>query len=286
MRPAVAGWAAGLALAAPAAWAGTATDAQGTVHRVETAHCIITLGAGVAETVDALGRSGDVCAADASVAAYAPLAAKVRLPYHRQLSAEGLLAQGPDLVLADAASGPPAALQQVAAAGVPVFVVDDTHTVAAAAARAETLGALLDADGPGLAARIHAEVAAAQALPVAPGQRVLFVYARGAGTLMVAGTGTAAHEMITLAGADNALGDSEGWAPLTPEAVVGAQPTALLLTTTGLASVGGAAGLRAQPGLSLLGEVPVLDVDDLLLLGFGPRTGAGLAALRRALARP
>lgn len=266
-----------------AAWAGTATDVENRSVTVENPHCIAVLGASVAETVHALGHGDAVCAADASVASFGPLASKVRLPYHRQLSAEGVLAQGPDLVLADAASGPPEALEQLRTAGVPVFLVDRTATVAGAQGRARTLGALLDADGEALATRIAAEVEAAQQVPVPPGQRVLFVYARGSGTMMVGGEDTAAHEMITLAGAANALAGHAGFVPLTAEAAVGAQPTAVLVTTKGLASLGGEAGLRSQPGMSLLAEVPVIAVDDLLLLGFGPRTGEGVRALRTAL---
>ena len=73
--------------------------------------------------------------------------------------------------------------------------------------------------------------------------------------------------------------------PLTAEAVVGAQPTALLVTTKGLDALGGESGLRGQPGISLLGDVPVIAVEDLILLGFGPRTAAGVRALREGLGK-
>ena len=63
---------------------------------------------------------------------------------------------------------------------------------------------------------------------------------------------------------------------ITAESLVVAQPEVLLVTTTGLASVGGIDGLLAIPGIS---QTPagrdrrVLAYEDQYLLGGGPRTG-------------
>jgi iron complex transport system substrate-binding protein len=116
---------------------------------------------------------------------------------------------------------------------------------------------------------------------------VLFVYARGAGTLQVAGQETGAGTMIALAGGINAAQGFTGYRPLTAEAVVAAQPDVVLLTDRGLESIGGIDAVLAQPGVALTSAGTarrVVSLDDGMLLGFGPRTGDGVVALARLLA--
>jgi iron complex transport system substrate-binding protein len=60
----------------------------------------------------------------------------------------------------------------------------------------------------------------------------------------------------------------------------------LLVPSLGLQSLGGARGLLAQPGVALTpaGRAGrVVELDDLLLLGFGPRTGQAVTELTRRL---
>jgi iron complex transport system substrate-binding protein len=115
---------------------------------------------------------------------------------------------------------------------------------------------------------------------------VLFVYARGAGTVAVAGRATAADEMIRLAGGRNAIDEFDGFKPLTAEAAVTAAPDVVLMLARGIDSLGGADSVWAQPGLA---QTPaargrrLVVMDDLYLLGFGPRTGAAVSDLARQL---
>ena len=111
---------------------------------------------------------------------------------------------------------------------------------------------------------------------------MLFVYARGPSTLLVGGGGTAADAMIRLAGGTNAASGFDGYKPLTAEAAVAAAPQVILVTTSGLESVGGTDGLLDLPGLALTpaGKARrVVAMDDLYLLGFGPRVAGAMAAL-------
>lgn len=247
---------------------------------------VVTLGAALGETVLALGHGARIVAADAGSAVVPGLEDRATLGYHRQVSAEGVLAARPDLVLATTAAGPPAALDQIAAAGVRLLRLDDAPTLAGVTARIRAVGAAFAA-GPAaesLLQTIEADLAAARADAPHPAPRVLFVYARGGGALQIAGRDTAADLMIRLAGGENALGASTGYVALTPEAVAGARPAVLLLTTRGLEGLGGEAALRATPGVAGLPGLRVVALEDGLLLGLGPRTGAGARALARALA--
>jgi iron complex transport system substrate-binding protein len=103
---------------------------------------------------------------------------------------------------------------------------------------------------------------------------VLFIYARGGGVMNVAGRGTAADSIIALAGGANAVQGYDGYKPLTAEAAAMAAPDFILVTSRGLESSGGVDALLTQPGLSLTPagkDKQVIVMDDLLLLGCGPR---------------
>lgn len=253
---------------------------------------IVTVGGGVTETVFALGHGAEVVAVDSS--SVFPEAA-LRLPqvgYQRQLSAEGVLAQRPTLVVLSADAGPPAAVAQLKASGVPLVIVADGHSLDGARQKVTTIAAALgtpERAGPVLQ-KLDVDVATAapvvarnRARPV----RVLFVYSRGGASVQVAGSDTAADAMVALAGGVNAINAFSGYRPLTAEGAVLAQPDVILLPARGLAASGGVDGVLALPGLK---DTPagrarrVIAVDDLLLLGFTPRVGEGIGALAQQLA--
>jgi iron complex transport system substrate-binding protein len=183
-------------------------------------------------------------------------------------------------------------LEQLRDAGVTLVVVPDEDSIEGAKTKIATIGELFGAseraadlnrqiDLDVLEARLYLDAVRAQGKP-----RVMFVYARGAGTLSVSGTNTSAHAMIALAGGENAVTDYEGYKPLTAEAAVAAAPEVLLFLTRGLESVGGVEGLRELPGLALTPAYEagrVVAFDDLHLLGFGPRVGQAVLELTQAL---
>ena len=197
------------------------------------------------------------------------------LGYHRNIGAEGVLSLSPDLVIATTDAGPPSTLSQVEAAGVPLVVLDASPGIDGLTSRINTLAALLDAPEAG-AELLAGLTASLSAVKVDDPPRVMFIYARGGGTLNVSGTGTAAAEMISLSGAVNAVDAYEGYKPLTAEGALLAAPDVLLLTEGGLESLGGREGLLSQPGVSMTPAAQqgrIVTMEDLYLLGFGPRTG-------------
>ncbi|RYE25552.1 MAG: hemin ABC transporter substrate-binding protein, partial [Sphingobacteriales bacterium] len=115
---------------------------------------------------------------------------------------------------------------------------------------------------------------------------VLFIYARGAGTLMVAGDHTYPNSMIKLSGGKNAITGFEDFKPLTAEALVAANPDVILMFDSGLQSLGGADGLMQIPGLAQTNagkKKQVIEMDGQYLTGFGPRTGEAIATLSKKL---
>lgn len=118
--------------------------------------------------------------------------------------------------------------------------------------------------------------------------KVLFVYARGAGTLMIAGADTPMNGIIDLAGAQNAVQGIEGFKPLTEEALLAANPDAVLLFETGLESLGGKKGmLKSIPALSQTNagkEEAIITMEGGILSEFGPRVGEAAKQLNTLLA--
>lgn len=237
---------------------------------------VVAAGGTVTEIVYALGQGHLLVGVDSS-SLYPEAATKLpQVGYVRALSAEGLLSLAPTLVLTTVDAGPPAVVTQVGSAGVRVETVPGGASWEAAEARitfvAQRLGV---ADrGRTLVEEFRRERTRAEALVQARtwSPRVLFIYSRGAGTLMVAGRGTEAQAIVSLAGGTNAITGYEGYRPLTPEALASARPDVVLLTTRGLEALGGVEGLRSVPGFQAgAGSARVVALDDLLLLGFGPR---------------
>lgn len=260
-----------------------APDAQAT----STAR-IVTVGGAITETVFALGAGDDVVGVDTSSVFPESLSALPHVGYQRSLAAEGVLSLRPTLLLASSDAGPPEVLAQLRNAGVRVETITGEPSVAGARTRIGVIAQLLGRDAAPLLATFDRDLAEAEAL-VAKAKsrpRVLSVYARGANALHVLGRGSAGDALVTLAGGESAVTAFEGSKPMTAEAVVESRPDWILVPSRGLASIGGEDGLFRTPGVA---ETPagkakhVIAMDDLLLLGFGPRTGRAVVELTRRI---
>lgn len=174
--------------------------------------------------------------------------------YQRQLASEGILSLSPELFLGSDEAGPPEALEQLRSASVRVVIIPNPKTKEAIVQRVKDVGAALELVEPAqrLAADVEQSLAALEraASERKTRPRVLFLYARGQGNLLVGGRNTAADLVLSLVGCTNAASALDGFQALTPESVIGAAPDFVLVPEKGLASIGGADGLFATPGLS------------------------------------
>jgi len=264
----------------------TVINADGEEVVIEDASRIITMGGSVTEIVFALGAGDQVVARDSS-SLYPPAVDELEeVGYVRQLSAEPVLSLEPTLIITIPDAGPPEAVEQLEAAGVTLLVVPEADSIDGVtdkiAVIAEALGR--EEAGAELIETVSTDYAAAQELQteMTTTPSVMFIYARGAGAVSVAGTDTSAHAMIEMAGAENAVTEFEGFQPITAEAVVTAAPDVILMMTRGLDSLGGVEGLLEQPGIAQTpaGEnARVVVMDDLYLLGFSTRTGTAVLDL-------
>lgn len=271
----------------PAVWPQTTVaDASGRALVIQDSSRLVVVGGAITEIIYALGAGAKLVGVDTS-STYPEAATRLpQIGYQRLLSAEGVLSLNPGLIVVSAEAGPPAALRQLQATGIPLLTVPVAYTIDGVVAKIRLMAQALDLEyqGEQLVQRLLQDVAAGAARQhtthAAP--RVLCIYARGAGSLHVSGIGTAANAMINLAGGINAVTAYEGYKPLTAEAVVSAAPDVILVPARSLESIGGIDSLLSVPGMALTPAAVqrrIIAMDDLYLLGFGPRTGQAVQEL-------
>lgn len=245
---------------------------------------IVSVGSAVTEILFAIGAGADVVAVDTS-SLFPEAATKLpQVGYQRTLSAEGILALKPALVLASAEAGPPAVLDQLRGAGVRLEIVGTEPTVDGVKTTIRRIAEIVNRDPSKVLADLDVDLARASVEKdrLATHPKVLVLYARGGNTLHVFGKNTTAETMIRLAGGENAITGFEGTKPLTPEALAATAPDVIVIPSHGLESVGGVAALLKVPGVASTpaGKAHrIVAIDDLLLLGFGPRMGKAAVEL-------
>lgn len=252
---------------------------------------IVSLDAATTETLFALGLGDQLVGRDDS-SIYPEAANKVAtIGTGHQINAEAVLAMKPSLIVGRGRAMSNPSIDLLEQAGAKVLRLPDTHGVDGARERIRALGKVLAADDKAevLIASMDADLKQVEArkatLAGKPGPRVLIIYLRP-GVTMLMGDDSAAAAMVQLTGAPLALAGLAGYKEMNAEAVVAAKPDVILCYREGLESVGGAEKLWDRPGLA---QTPagankrLIAMDDLLLAGFGPRTGKAALELLDAL---
>lgn len=270
----------------------TVTSSDGREVTITDTSRILPLWGSLTEIAFGLGLSEQVVARDVSStleeAQHLPVVTRAH-----DVSAESVLALRPTVVLASESTGPASALEQIRNVGIPVITFKEPGSIDDIVPRIHDVAAALGVPERGdlLAAQIEQEIATARE-NVPPGEplKVAFLYMRGqVGVYLIAGPGSGADSMIKAAGgidAGTAMGLDNPFTPLTSEALVQAAPDVILMTSTGLESVGGIDGLLGVPGIA---QTPaganrrVITVEDGLLYSFGPRTPVALGLLIKKL---
>ena len=248
---------------------------------------VVTLGGSVTEIVYQLGQ-GDKLVGDDLSSVYPEAATKLpRVGYYRAVPVEGVLSLKPDLVLASEQAGPPDALKRMADVGVRVVTVSDAPSVDSLKSRIRSVAQALDAAPAGerMVEEVTRELARAEAVP-ATRARVLLLINR-TGSPQGAGRDTAANEVMRLAGLVNVLQDQQGYKPLSAEAVGALAPDLIVVTQASLDAGGGMDALLRMPGIAsteAAAKRRIVVMDDLLILGMGPRLPLALTRLKQEVA--
>lgn len=247
---------------------------------------IVSLSGTITEVIYALEADSELVAVDVTSTYPAAAEKQTNLGHVRAVTAESILGVKPTHVLAFGDELSPQLKGQLEKAKIEVVTFGRDYTVASSKNVIRDVAKWLDKKeaGESLIAQIDKDIDGLKKLPKKP--KVLFVYARGAGTMMVAGDGTQMTRMIELAGGQNATGGFADFKPLTAEAVVAANPDVILMFDSGKASLGDAGGVLGIPGVSATNagkNKAVIAMDGQLLSGFGPRVGQALKQLNAKL---
>lgn len=238
---------------------------------------IVSLNGTVSEIISELGLIDQIVGTDVASTYPESLADKPKVGHNKKVPVEGVLALRPNLIIGTKEDLNQETVEQFQQAGVRLILIDQQFSVEGTKNLIRTVSDSLDlsAKGDSILNTFDQEMAeVADYNTTAEKPKVLFIYARGAGTMMVGGTGTQADQVIALAGGNNVAKDFEQYRPLTPEALVAYNPDVLLFFSSGLSSLGDQEGLLNVQGVRETNagkNKNIVAMDGQLLTGFSHR---------------
>ncbi|WP_394203128.1 hemin ABC transporter substrate-binding protein [Shewanella waksmanii] len=202
----------------------------------ETTQRVVSAGAGVTELVLALDGIDELVAVDSTSQLPQGHDDIAKLGYHRMLSAEGILALSPHMLLGTDAMGPKATLDVLSGANVNVVQLPHANTKAQLLSNIEQIGELLhrQPQAQTLQANINQsfkDIEQKQQKIAQQGDapKVLFLLLQADRPARVGGDDTAADIIIKLAGGNNIAGFS-GYKSVSQEGILSLQPDVILIS--------------------------------------------------------
>lgn len=247
---------------------------------------IVSVNGTMSEIICSLGLESSLVGVDVTSTYPASLEKVAKIGHNRSVSSEGIVALVPTLVVGMENDLKPTLIEQLTASNIKTQLFKQDLSVEGTKKLITEAGIYFkqSAKATALIAQLDKDIALVKKPPVK--KKVLFIYARGAGSMMVSGTGTSVDKIIQLSGAQNAVTDFVDFKPLTAEALIAANPDVILLFESGLESIGGVDGLLKIQGISQTNagkNKKVITMDGQLLTGFGPRLGKAMIELASKL---
>ena len=254
---------------------------------------IITLSSAITETVFALELGGQIVATDVTSISPKAAADLPRVSQNRAVSAEGVLAFQPTIVLAIEKEVPPAVIQHLQQSGVKFVALRQEFSEKGAYQFIQKIADALAVSKKGEEVVQRTKIAMDRVNQLVKEEsagkkkpKVLFIYARGAGAMSVSGKGSSLDGMIELAGGTNAVQEFSDFKPYTTEALVKANPDIILMFDFGVSSLGGEKAILKMPGMRLTEagkHERILVMNPSLLVNFSTRLPEAVAFLHREL---
>ena len=244
---------------------------------------VVVLANGVAEIMNSLNARSILVGRDISSTEKALESIPVVTSGHQVLP-EKVIALKPDLVIIDASTGPKSAIDQIRSAGIKVVQTPESWTLADIAIKVSAVAEAIGAPAQGVL--LNAAIAGAiQSSQLSSKPHIAFLYLRGTSSIyLIGGAGSGADSLISaIGGVDvGAVSLPRPFNTMTAESLAALDPEVIIVMTKGLQSVGGVSGLLKLPGVAQTQagkNQAIIDVDDSLLLSFGPRTPSLVVAL-------
>jgi iron complex transport system substrate-binding protein len=244
---------------------------------------IVSLNGSVTEIIYAVGSQKELIGVDVTSTFPAEAEKLTNLGHVRKLAIESLLALNPTHVVMLEDEVSPDLKSKLKQAKIELVTFKHPNSVADSKQLVKEVASWLgkEEEAKTLVSKIDSDIKNLSKPDKKP--KVLFVYARGAGTLMVAGEKTPLEKMIELAGGENAGKGFTDFKPLTSESVIAANPDVILMFTSGAQSLG-PDGIFNVPGVMATNagkNKALIQMDGQLLSGFGPRVAEALTELNK-----
>lgn len=237
---------------------------------------VVVLANGVAEIMNSLNAGALIVGRDLASSEKALEDVPVVTSGH-QVIPEKVIGLKPDLVIIDASTGPKSAIDQIRSAGIRVEQTPESWNLADISLKVQAVANVIGAPQQGdLLNQAISSAITNSKLSSKP--RIAFLYLRGTSSVyLIGGEGSGADSLISAIGGIDvgAAALPRPFNTLTAESLATLNPDVIIVMTKGLESVGGISGLLKLPGVAQTEagkKQAVIDVDDSLLLSFGPRT--------------
>lgn len=242
---------------------------------------IISAGSSITELIVALGAKEQLVALDVTSKKYNQDEKLPLVGYHRQLSAEGLMALSPTHLIGSHEMGPDSTLTLLKNGGINVETVPSGDTEQDLFNRIDKIAAITGTqdNAVDLKASIQSKLDTMQQRDVADAPKVLFAMLSKGRPATIAGDKTTIDVIVKLAGGQNpAKSMMSSYKPVSQEAMVEMQPDYLLVTKRAWQALGGKEGILKE--FPLLAATPAGSQDRIIAVnGSAIIGGLGIESL-------
>ncbi|MEZ9553039.1 hemin ABC transporter substrate-binding protein [Vibrio breoganii] len=207
---------------------------------------IISVGSSITELMYALDAKEQLVAIDVTSRHFDQSGSLPQVGYHRQLSAEGLMAQNPTHVIGSHEMGPDSTLKLLKSAGIEVITVPSGDSEADLAGRIDAIAKITGKEEQAKALKqdLHQQIETLSNLDSTHQPKAIFAMLSEGRPATVAGSETTIDKIIELAGATNPINSNfSSYKSMSFEAIVGVQPDYILVAQRTWDALGGQQGI-------------------------------------------
>ncbi len=227
-------------------------------QEASTSNRIISAGSSITEILVALGAKDQLVAIDITSRKFNSDGALPQVGYHRQLSAEGLMALSPTHIIGSHEMGPENTLTLLRSGGIKVETVPSGDSEDDLFSRIDKIAQVTGTQDRAaqLKVSIDKQLTQMKSRQLKRSPKVLFAMLTKGRPATIAGDKTTIDVIINLAGGQNpAKSQMSSYKPLSPEAIVQMQPDFLLVSERAWEALGGQEGILKE--FPLLAATPV-----------------------------
>lgn len=240
---------------------------------------IVSVGGSITETVVALGHSNELIGVDLSSSYPKEITSKLpNVGYWLDLPQEGILSLKPEIVIISNQAGPKKLVDSLPSYGIKTHIISDEATLESAKNKINQIAKILNEEKKAqeIIERMQNNISKMQnEIKDKTKPKVLFLFSRGEGTTMAAGTNTKAGVMIGLAGGENII-TTKQFSQISGEAILQMNPD-VIITSNHTVETGIDKNIVDSTNAGKNGKI--FNMDMILISGFTVRTDYALQEL-------